>query len=117
MIKRVDLYIKYQIILRFIALVATEEDHLDNIALLVEVIQGIKILRTYREAINDKEYTTKWIAAVKEEIKSLITNRTQEEFILLKGANVVSTKQIFTIKIKDSRVERFKVRLITRGFS
>ena len=56
--------------------------------------------------------------AIKEEIKQLIQNGTWEEFILPKGANLVSTKWVFLIKeTVDGKIERFKARLVARGFS
>lgn len=33
------------------------------------------------------------------------------------GSNLVSTKWVFTIKTKDNKLERFKARLVARGFS
>ena len=64
------------------------------------------------------KHTREWDNAIKEEIKQLILNRTQEEFILLRGANLVLTKQVFTIKLTvTSQIKRFKARLVTQGFS
>jgi hypothetical protein len=36
---------------------------------------------------------------------------------LPKNSNLVSTKWVFIIKTKDSKIERFKVRLVARGFN
>ena len=45
-------------------------------------------------------------------------NRTWEEVILPKGANLVSTKWVFTVKETIAgEIERFKARLVARGFS
>ena len=87
-------------------------------ALPASEINGISIPRTYKEAINDKRYGPKWKQAVIEEIKSLIANGTWEEYVLPKGANLVSTKWVFAIKLNpDGSIERFKARLVARGFS
>ena len=117
MIPKVDHYVMNRIISNFTALFTSEDEHLDDIALPAEVIQGIHIPRTYKEAINDSKYAAEWMAAIKEEIVSLVANGTWEEFILPKGANLVSTKWVFTIKTKDGKIERFKARLVARGFS
>ena len=64
------------------------------------------------------QYVKEQDAAIREEIKQLILNRTQEEFLLLNRANLVSTKQVFTIKeTANDKIERFKARLVARGFS
>jgi hypothetical protein len=55
---------------------------------------------------------------VLEEIILLIENRTWEEVIPPKNTNIVNLKWVFTIKTKlDRTVERFKARLIARGFT
>jgi hypothetical protein len=113
----IDPYIKQKIITDFTALFVSEEEHPDDVALPAEIICGIRVPRTYKEAINDKKYAAEWMAAVKEEILALVANGTWEEFILPKGANLVSTRWVFTIKTKDGKIERFKARLVARGFS
>ena len=101
----------------FIALRAQQEQPEDK-AFPAEVVNGIKIPRTYNEAIADKKYAAEWKAAIHEEILSLVANGTWEEFILPKGANLVSTKWVFTIKtFTNGSIERFKARLVARGFS
>ncbi|KAI0992168.1 hypothetical protein K3495_g16018, partial [Podosphaera aphanis] len=111
---------KQKLITEFTTLVTTRKeisDEPDDLALPAEVIKGIKIPRTYRQAINDKQHAIEWRAAINEEIRSLIENGTWEESILPEGANLVSTKWVFTVKTKDGKVERFKARLVARGFS
>jgi hypothetical protein len=52
-----------------------------------------------------------------EEITLLIGNRTWEEVLLPKDANIVDLKYIFTIKVKLNRTARcFKARLVVRNF-
>ena len=91
---------------------------LRTFVLLATKVNGIKIPQSYKQAIRDKNYTTKWEEAIKEELSALATNSTQEEVVLLKGEKTISTKQVFIIKIKaDSSIECFKARLVIRGFS
>jgi hypothetical protein len=53
-----------------------------------------------------------------EEILSLMANGTLKEVIPPKDANLVSTKWVYTIKTNvDGSIERFKARLVARGFS
>jgi hypothetical protein len=78
----------------------------------------IPIPRTYDEAVNDPEYGPKWKDAINEELMSLKANGTWTEEVRPKGANLVSTKWVFTIKVNaDGSLERFKARLVARGFS
>ena len=93
-------------------------EHADDIALPASHVKGIQIPTTYKQAIADKEYGDKWRAAVQEEIHQLVLNGTWKEFILPVGANLIDTKWVFAIKLKvDGTIERFKARLVARGFS
>jgi hypothetical protein len=81
-------------------------------------IAGIQIPQTYQQAIRDPRYGNQWKAAVLEEIISLMENGTWEEVIPPKNTNMVDSKWVFTIKTKpDGTVERFKARLVARGFT
>jgi hypothetical protein len=81
-------------------------------------IAGIKIPQTYKEAVNDPYYAEHWKGAMHEEIISLLENGTWKEVVPPKGANLVSSKWVFTIKTRaDGTIERFKARLVARGFS
>jgi hypothetical protein len=81
-------------------------------------INGVKIPQTYQQAINDPTYSKQWKLAITEEIISLIENGTWKQVVPPAGANLVSTKWVFTIKTKaDGTIERFKARLVARGFS
>ena len=87
--------------------------YLRTFILLATKVNRIKIPQSYKQAIRDKNYTTKQEEAIREELSTLATNSTQEEVILLKGEKTISIKQVFTIKIKaDSSIERFKVQLV-----
>lgn len=53
-----------------------------------------------------------------EEILSLIANETFRNVVPPKGANIILTKWVYTIKTyKDGSIDRFKARLVARGFS
>ena len=79
---------------------------------------NIPILKNYNKAINDPYYGHKQKEAIKFEIGQLLVNNTQKEDIYLEGANLISTKQVFTLKLNTDRtLERFKARLVTRGFT
>ena len=81
-------------------------------------IAGIQIPQTYKQAINDPEHGKQWKTAVQEEIISLMGNQTWEEVLQPKDANVVDSKWVFTVKTNpDGTVERFKARLVARGFT
>ena len=87
-------------------------------ALPAQVIAGIKIPRTYEEAITDPKYAKAWKAAMAEEMLSLIANETFKNTVAPEGANIVSYKWVFTVKtLVDGSIERFKARLVARGFS
>lgn len=89
-----------------------------EIAFPAEVIAGILIPRTYKEAVEDPTYGERWKAAIAEELLALYQNQTFREVILPKGANRVSCKWVFTVKtLADGTIERFKARLVARGFS
>jgi hypothetical protein len=78
----------------------------------------ILIPRTYEQAITDVNYGQQWKDAIWEEINSLVANGTWVEEPCPKDANLVSTKWVFTVKDHvDGTIERFKARLVARGFS
>jgi hypothetical protein len=111
-------YIKQEIVKAFVTILDQEDKYLQDKAFPAQEIGGIKIPRTYNAAISDRKYPEEWKATINEEITSLVANGTWEEFILPKGANLVSTKWVFTIKTKsDGSIERFKARLVARAFS
>lgn len=83
-----------------------------------DVIAGIRIPKTYSEAINDPVHSKKWKDAMLQEIIGLSENGTWKEVIPPKNVNLVSTKWVYTIKLNtDGSIERFKARLVARGFS
>ncbi len=82
-----------------------------------DIVQ-IPIPKSYSIAVADPTYGPEWRAAVQEEIASLQANETWVEEKVPQGTNLVSTKWVFTVKLQvDGTVERFKARLVARGFS
>ena len=65
-----------QILKIFHAVLANKYKHPEDKAFPAIKVNSIRIPRIYKEAINNKEHSTKWLAAIKEEIRSLIANRT-----------------------------------------
>lgn len=64
------------------------------------------------------EYSKQWKQAMDEEYKSLIKNGTWELVDLPKGKSIISNKWVYKIKKnKDDAIERFKARLVVRGFT
>lgn len=80
-------------------------------------VNYIKISCTYKEAVNDPQYSKQWKSVMMEELTSLISNGTWKKTILPKDANLVSFKWAFTIKQNpDGSFEHFKARLVALGF-
>lgn len=72
---------------------------------------------SYEEALASPQ-RQQWIQAMKEEFDSLKLNDTWELTQLPKGRECISTKWVFKIKRgHDGEVNRFKARLVARGFS
>jgi hypothetical protein len=83
-----------------------------------EEVNGIPIPLTHKEAVDHPIYGPRWRQAMREELITLGENGTFKSVKRPQGVNVISTKWVYTIKT-DSRgnVERFKARLVARGFS
>ena len=82
------------------------------------IVESIPIPNTYQEATSDPEWVHLWKEAVVKEIESTIGNLTWEETALPKNANLTTSKWVFTVKRTTAgSVERFKARLVARGFS
>lgn len=68
----------------------------------------------YNQAVKDK----RWITAMKEEIQALEDNKTWEIVSLHPGKKAIGCKWMYKIKYKaDGAVERFKVRLVAKGYN
>ena len=60
---------------------------------------------------------SKWIAAIEEEILSLESNDTWKIVQLPPSARAIDSKLVFVLKLKaDGSVDRYKVRLVAKGF-
>lgn len=82
------------------------------------VIEEVPIPETYQEAVNHPEWGQMWKEAVAREIQALTANSTWEEVKPPKGSNIVTSKWVFTVKRNtDGSIEKFKARLVARGFS
>ncbi|KAI1004412.1 hypothetical protein K3495_g3804 [Podosphaera aphanis] len=97
---------------------------LDDIDILIDhafaaqVICGVQIPLTYHQAIQDTKWGKFWRQAIDAELIALLQNNTWKEVVRPQGVNLVSTKWVFTVKPKlDGSIDRFKARLIARGFS
>lgn len=73
--------------------------------------------KTFRQAMEceDKEM---WVAAMKEEYLSLVKNETWKLVVRPSNRNVIDNRWVYKIKRNtDGSVERYKARLVARGFS
>ncbi|KAJ9678616.1 hypothetical protein PVL29_020712 [Vitis rotundifolia] len=74
----------------------------------------ISELNTYRTTLKIPH----WLKAMQEEIKALIQNRTWDLVPRPPTANIVGSKWVFKTKLKeDGTIDRYKARLVARGFS
>lgn len=70
--------------------------------------------KTYRTALKIPH----WLKAMQEEIKALIQNRTWDLVPRPPTTNIVGSKWVFKTKLKeDGTIDRYKARLVARGFS
>lgn len=73
--------------------------------------------RTYREALNSDD-RDQWMHAMQEEYDSLLRNNTWELVDRPIGQKVIDNKWVFKLKKNpDGSIERFKARLVVRGFT
>jgi hypothetical protein len=96
-----------------------ELDEAEEAAMISQAMkQNIPIPKSYNEAINDPIYAKQWKEAIQYEIGQLLTNNTWKEEVPPQGANLISTKWVFTLKFNvDGTLDRFKARLVARGFT
>jgi hypothetical protein len=87
-----------------------------------ETVHSVKyrvlIPKSYDAAIRDAIYGYQWQQAIKREINALLVNQTWEERVPPERANIVSSRWVFDVKYTPtSEIEKFKARLVARGFS
>ena len=81
---------------------------------------GVPIPTTYLEAISHPVFGSKWKEAIHAEVVALIKFGTWRLYNRadLKGARAATTKWVFDVKRgADGRIDRFKARLVVRGFT
>jgi hypothetical protein len=64
------------------------------------------------------EFSSEWLIAMKDEMKSMSTNEVWDLVEIPRGAKAVGCKWVYKIK-RDSKgnIERFKARLVAKGFT
>ena len=78
---------------------------------------GIRIPRSYNEAVNDPIFGSKWKEAIHKELTALISFETWNVIPRREAEGTVSsTRWVFDVKCDaDGRISRFKARLVARG--
>ncbi|BCR88813.1 uncharacterized protein ACHE_50011A [Aspergillus chevalieri] len=78
---------------------------------------GIRIPKSYNEAVNDPIYGSKWKEAIHKELSTLIGFGTWELKPRKEAEGTISsTRWVFDVKLGlDGRIDRFKARLVVRG--
>lgn len=71
---------------------------------------------SYSEAIRSP-YAREWRAAMDDEYQSLMKNRTWEVVELPPGCKPISCRWVYKVKERDGKVDKFKARLVARGFT
>ena len=89
----------------------------DYVTYMSEDIDGIDDPTTFKEAMKS-EYSSKWLDAMQDEIKSMSTNEVWDLVEIPDGAKKVGCKWVYKTK-RDSKgnIERFKARLVAKGFT
>ena len=83
-----------------------------------EIKEKVTIPETYDQAVNDPVWGFQWKEAVDKELRDLSANSTWEVTVPPKGANLVTSKWVFSVKYNiDGAIEKFKARLVARSFS
>ena len=99
-----------------IALLAEAHDTSENHPAAISKY-AIKTPMSYKEAVNGP-YADQWRHAVDLELQALKQNNTWTIVPTPANANVVTAKWVFQVKyLPDGTVDRFKARLVARGFS
>jgi len=81
-------------------------------------VLSIKEPKTYTEAVGDVVHGKQWEAAIRDELDSLNANGTWRLEDLPYGRKPVTSKWVFKVKKHpDGSVDRFKARVVARGFT
>ncbi|KAL1971946.1 hypothetical protein VTN31DRAFT_2034 [Thermomyces dupontii] len=79
---------------------------------------AIPIPKTYEEAVNHPKWGPFWRKATHAELRQLIRNGTFRNVKPPERMNLITSKWVFTVEYElDGSVDRFKARLVARGFS
>jgi hypothetical protein len=72
---------------------------------------------SFEEAMRS-EYSSKWLDAIKDEIKSMSTNEVWDLEEIPKGAKTVSCKWVYKTKYgSQGNIDKFKARLVAKGYT
>lgn len=85
---------------------------------IIATRQEVPIPKSYSEAVEDKKWGHMWKDAIQKELTALESNNTWDVVVPPKGANLVTSKWVFDVKrMISGAIEKFKARLVARGFS
>ncbi|XP_075080277.1 uncharacterized protein LOC142165802 [Nicotiana tabacum] len=80
----------------------------------VSIFSVLRESYTFKEAFKDE----RWITAMQHEVQALEDNRTWEVVDLPLGKTSIGSKWVYKIKFKvDGEIERFKTRLVAKGYN
>lgn len=86
-------------------------------ASLAAIKDEIMIPRDIKEALSSP-YSKEWLKAMKSELKSIHKNKTWDLVELPEKRRTIGSRWVFAIKFhNDGRIDKFKARLVARGFS
>ena len=72
---------------------------------------------TFEEAMRS-DHSSKWLEAMEDEMKSINVNKVWDLKIIPKGAKIVGCKWVYKTKLdSQGNIERYKVRLVAKGFT
>ncbi|GJX04059.1 retrovirus-related pol polyprotein from transposon TNT 1-94 [Tanacetum coccineum] len=92
---------------------ANFQSYLDEYVASLANVMATSEPNSYSQAVNDP----KWVEAMEKELKALETNDTWVLTELPDGCKAISSKWVYKIKYyADGTVERYKARLVIRGF-
>jgi len=93
-------------------------DELGENAHAASADEVIVLPKDYSSTIDHPEYSRQWRDAVADELEKLFSLGTFEYTELPPGKETVDTKWVFTVKYTPTGlIDRFKARLVARGFS